>query len=547
MSWDGALVQILYVAEFDVSARPGTPGSISPFDALLTHTARWLSRDTSPGITVQDLSVAGACELGAETSLGPVPLVRQVTWAVEGTESVRALRLDVTQPLAQEAASFVTRVTVAKAEDRATLRVALGREITSGWLSPARIDALHRPLLIANVCRDQGLAVRVLGQRVDSQYVRIRDHAGVQVLCEALELRTRLPVLLIHAFDDLGWAVARKAATGLLGLASVATINYAASRALTARYPDLQVPDGGALLVWPDPEAVHLRTDHAGLSRLGDEGMRAWWMNALAELSVVARGPDTGWSAARQAAQREATRAAEARIAAAREHGDLRKHTDVLEERLVELGVEARFWEEQALQLSEEAEELRSRAEGSDHAARERDYWKQQFYALQDARAQDSTAPADLWAQVPELQPSDAVETFGALESIADSRIVFTDAARRSWSTSAYPYPREMTDQLIALARAAVDLYTGDLQDAMPRLQEWFKTGYALNFAPSDHNLKNNRRLRYFVFDGTRMDALPHIKVRDAVSPNEVGRIYFAFDTQGRRLVVNHVGLKRGI
>ena len=48
---------------------------------------------------------------------------------------------------------------------------------------------------------------------------------------------------------------------------------------------------------------------------------------------------------------------------------------------------------------------------------------------------------------------------------------------------------------------------------------------------------------RYFGFDGKRRDGLPHIKVRDAASPNEVGRIYFAFDPARKRLIVNHVGL----
>ncbi|MCZ4605444.1 hypothetical protein O3S80_17145 [Streptomyces sp. Lzd4kr] len=45
------------------------------------------------------------------------------------------------------------------------------------------------------------------------------------------------------------------------------------------------------------------------------------------------------------------------------------------------------------------------------------------------------------------------------------------------------------------------------------------------------------------MFNGKRWDGLPHIKVRDAVSPNEVGRIYFALDSEEKRFIVNHVGL----
>ena len=44
-------------------------------------------------------------------------------------------------------------------------------------------------------------------------------------------------------------------------------------------------------------------------------------------------------------------------------------------------------------------------------------------------------------------------------------------------------------------------------------------------------------------FNGKRWDGLPHIKVRDAVSPNEVGRIYFALDSEEKRFIVNPVGL----
>ncbi|MFE7935741.1 hypothetical protein ACFU6S_44905, partial [Streptomyces sp. NPDC057456] len=95
---------------------------------------------------------------------------------------------------------------------------------------------------------------------------------------------------------------------------------------------------------------------------------------------------------------------------------------------------------------------------------------------------------------------------------------------------------------LITLAQAAIDLYTTG-SGKMPRMVQWFYDNHGLRFANSDEKLSKSKALRYFEFDDKRRDGLPHIKVRDAVSPNEAGRIYFAFDSELKRLIVNHVGL----
>lgn len=56
--------------------------------------------------------------------------------------------------------------------------------------------------------------------------------------------------------------------------------------------------------------------------------------------------------------------------------------------------------------------------------------------------------------------------------------------------------------------------------------------------------IRKNKALRWFEYEGERYDQQPHVKVRDAVKPNEVGRIHFALDKVGRRVIVNHVALK---
>ena len=78
----------------------------------------------------------------------------------------------------------------------------------------------------------------------------------------------------------------------------------------------------------------------------------------------------------------------------------------------------------------------------------------------------------------------------------------------------------------------------------MGHVDEWFKTGFGLNVSTADDTIEKSKALRYFDFEGKRRDQTPHVKVRDAVKPNEVGRIHFAFDKVGSRLIVNHVALK---
>jgi hypothetical protein len=75
-------------------------------------------------------------------------------------------------------------------------------------------------------------------------------------------------------------------------------------------------------------------------------------------------------------------------------------------------------------------------------------------------------------------------------------------------------------------------------------MDDWFKVGYGLNVAMSDETISKSKNLRYFQYDGKTRDQIVHVKVRDGVKPNEVGRIHFAFDEEGKRLIVNHVALK---
>ena len=106
-----------------------------------------------------------------------------------------------------------------------------------------------------------------------------------------------------------------------------------------------------------------------------------------------------------------------------------------------------------------------------------------------------------------------------------------------------------MTDKLVKLAQAAKELYETRGR-TIPHLDTWFKENYGLNVALTDQTISKFKRnelawLRKFNFeDSLSLDGTPHVKVRDAVSPNECGRIHFALDSSKNRIVVHHVGVK---
>jgi len=532
-------VQVMYVAEFDVEPDGAAPAGA--YDALTEHICQWLGGDQQGAPSPEDLLSRGRARLVTEVPGAPRPSERDVAWNVEDADSQRALRVDVRQPLGPSGAEFVTRVTLSRDGEAAALRVAMGREVSTGWLSPAVVNELHRPRLVLSVARDPALRVTVLGQRVDGRYAQLRDAASVAVLAEAIAQPVRLPVILAHPRSDAAWAVVRRASSGLVGLASVAAINYTAAQQLARADRGLAVPDGGARLIWPDPSADHPRYSRAEIEGRGEEGMRALWMGLLSELSVVARGQDRGWDRARRAAQRAQAAAAQARLERAAE-GDSAEQASALRARVDELTGEVAFWEEEAQRLTVDTDGLRARAESLENARRERDYWRDQYQQSVRAPAPDEAADTDPWEMVPCLEASAGEPTYRALEKAAEGRIAFAASAETSWKSSGYPHRQEMTDVLLALSKAAIDLYAHEGQ--MPRLTEWFKIEHGLTVAMSDQRIKKSKAMRYFDHDGEQWDGLPHVKVRDAVSPNEVGRVHFALDSTGMRIVVGHVGLK---
>lgn len=529
-------MQVLYAVSFDVQEAQSAQEPSHVFERLRHHLADWLGdRGRIQGPSVAELDRAGRAVLvGKFSGHGE----RNVTWSVAGDERTRALRMTIHQPLSDSPAQFVTRVTVSQSEEGGGgLRVVMGREIPDGWIAPVQDPRLRRPHLLRAVLADENLDVRVLGQRATGRYERIREEGHADVLLESLAMSTRLPTLLVHPRDSAGWNLAAEASGQLAGLAQVVTLNYVTAQAVRRVHEQVAVPSGGARLVWPN-----LGLEHPAYSR--EEASQPSFverrlMPSLAHLSVIARGSDTEWEKARQASYRAGARRAAEQLSRAQATGDKTAELEALKDRAQQLEGDAKSWEDMAQSCMEERDKAQSEAAAAETLRQDRDYWKKLYLDLSKGGT-EQTAEFDAWSEIPVLG-TDAAPTFEALVKTSEEHIVFTAKAARAWKASQYPYPQEMTDQLVALAQAAMDLYTKP--GKMPRLDQWFYDNHGLRFANSDEKLSKNKDKRYFEFDEKRRDGLPHIKVRDAVSPNEVGRIYFALDSDGKRFIVNHVGL----
>ncbi|MGY5011486.1 hypothetical protein ACWCY6_25960 [Streptomyces sp. 900105755] len=529
-------MQVLYAVSFDVQDVQSAQEAGHVYERLRRHLADWLGdRGRIQAPSVAELDRAGRAVIAGKF---PGHGERIVTWSVAGDERTRALRMAIHQPLSDGPAQFVTRATVSQSEEGGGgLRVVMGREIPDGWIAPVQDPRLKRPNLLRAVLADEELDVRVLGQRATGRYERIREEAHAEVLLESLALSTRLPILLVHPRDPAGWNAAAEASGQLAGLAQVVTLNYVTAQAVRRVHEQVAVPSGGARLVWPNLGLEHPAYSREEVSQRSFVERRL--MPSLAHLSVIARGSDTAWERARQASYRAGARRAAEQLSRAQAAGDRTAELQALKERAQQLEEDAKSWEDMAQSCMEERDKAQSEAAAAEALRQDRDYWKKLYLELSKGGT-GQTADFDAWSEIPVLG-TDAAPTFEALVKTSEEHIVFTTKAARAWKAAQYPYPQEMTDQLVALAQAAMDLYSKP--GKMPRLDQWFYDNHGLKFANSDEKLSKNKEKRYFEFDDKRRDGLPHIKVRDAVSPNEVGRIYFALDSEGKRFIVNHVGL----
>jgi hypothetical protein len=102
-----------------------------------------------------------------------------------------------------------------------------------------------------------------------------------------------------------------------------------------------------------------------------------------------------------------------------------------------------------------------------------------------------------------------------------------------------YPHPQTMWTTLRSLEEVG-RAYNELGAELGKRFELFAQEVGALDVALQDSSYTEH----LFEFEGREYSRLPHVKIDDAKSPNEVGRIYFALDPDQNRLIVDWFGTK---
>ena len=115
-----------------------------------------------------------------------------------------------------------------------------------------------------------------------------------------------------------------------------------------------------------------------------------------------------------------------------------------------------------------------------------------------------------------------------------------SDRARSMLDGNPYPKAERMYNQVRKLSLVAKTYHEQD-GNLGAGFAEFSIVNHGIEVALTDKGL-NPPEVR---IDNVRQSfhAIPHVKVDDAKSPDQCGRIYFAIDQEQRRLVVDHIGL----
>lgn len=521
-------MEILYIVDLKVEPAEGSnldDGQI--YDRLVEHTADWLSRDLEG--EGPDLSLSGESEIPARR--GNKTFLRTLRWNVTKTERVRSLKCIMHQPVMNgHDAQFICEITIFQEQHDAAIRIELGRESSEGLMSPVSIEAVRRPGILASAVRDTDLRLTYQGQVVDNRYDWIKP--GMEsVLTEVLDSQKRLPILLVDGGNKNAKKFGSAAAAQLAGLARVLLIGRQANRNISQYLEgiDAPLPYNEARLIWPILSARH--PEFWNLERTDD--IINTLMKIVAPVSVSARGVDKWRIRIAEENRRVNDKRFQEKIAQAAAQGGSEAELETLRHRVNQLDSEVSQWVDEVERLAKENESLTE-------ARVSLSYWRNEAERLRKASLSRPTLSLD---ENPPLNSNDLSALAKHLEEASGGSIAFTAKAMRNWPKSGYPHVDAMEKALVGLTRASID-WRNSGTNIGKSLRDWLKTEFELNFSPDDESL---RRKSLDVFDFEGIDGLsrePHLKLDDHVKPNEVGRVYFAVDSDQKRFIVDHVGLK---
>jgi len=142
----------------------------------------------------------------------------------------------------------------------------------------------------------------------------------------------------------------------------------------------------------------------------------------------------------------------------------------------------------------------------------------------------------------PPSVPKTWQEFSDGLDSLVCDMFVITDRARNGCQQCDYPDPSKMWEQLSQLRRAAIAWVEAGCSIGAA-FDAWIKAEYKLNVAMGDDAIVK-AKLDKFTHEGRELSRLPHVQLDQAKAFTEIGRIHFALDTDGKRIIVDHIGLK---
>ena len=452
----------------------------------------------------------------------------ELTWgslrAPEGVE--RAVEVILTHPDESTAGlRWRSAVDVCRHESQVAVTVRVSREATELLIAPAPA-VVRRPGLIPSIlrafpCVAGGLAVSVAPSVVHVDGVRefvtgvLRrsDRVLPVVVMSPAPGSTRLPVDPTRLANELA------------GLAHVVVLGgyLAWDRFREVVGHAVTVPPGGVRLYWP------------GFGTTGDELRHRFWTRAriaeetmplhriiaglLARVSVHAVPLDPLPRELRR-------RTAEMQRRAAAESENLDELVKLLQEENTELTDEN---DAQRAELSQLRDEIAS-------LQRDLEAQRQAWATVQEYG--DVGTPPEIEDEAA-FSPTSWPEFVDYLDALESPAFVVTERAREMCEQGSYPDPPRMWHHLERLAEAAEAWAAADCSIG-GRLDEWIHENYGIEVALHSGSLGNAAS---FIYEGAEYSSEPHVKVDDYVDPASCGRIYFAYDTPGKRFIVDHIGL----
>jgi hypothetical protein len=465
---------------------------------------------------------------------------RELGWwrVVDATDGSAAITMTLAHPdRLDETIRWRTHLTASHSGAFTRVTVRLAREAMTHLLRPGSF-AMRPPAIIAQLL-DTPLRGYAGAIELRAVATRLTSSSAGDYVIDVLQHDGRVLPVVVVADESALRLPAGELARRLVGLAHVAVLtDSAAFDAFAAALPEgMFVPPGGARIYWPGFGSPGDRTHHRYWTRswLRERRLDAELRRLLSRLSVARVPVDPvplriQQSMARAAVarlRREVDEAVKAGSEGSAHLEDLQGRYDKLELEALEVLERNDELQEKLKKSEAERESLTARLATTEENLSAALSWRGEEPADSDEIDEDAEPP-DNWSQFAER-----------VNELISPGFQLTERAFRCAEENSYPRPARMWESLERLSRAA-DAYNARGGAVGDRLADW-ATQFELDIALTDSSYTNTK----FDFEGHELDRLPHVKIDDAVAPNEVGRIYFAIDSPRARFVVDWFGVKR--